>query len=97
MATREEKRAAFAAKLAAMRAKFVAELPERLQPIRAAAERHDHAEVARLAHALRGTGGSYGIDELVALTLNLEDACEAGDAQAVAAGVAAIENACAEL
>jgi histidine phosphotransfer protein HptB len=39
---------------------FVSELPQRLVDIRQAAQGHNWQEVRRLAHQIRGAGGSYG-------------------------------------
>ncbi|MBW8884190.1 MAG: Hpt domain-containing protein [Planctomycetia bacterium] len=46
--------------MAELLAMFVSELPERLVDIRQAAQGHNWQEVRRLAHQLRGAGGSYG-------------------------------------
>jgi histidine phosphotransfer protein HptB len=43
---------------------FVTELPERLANIRMAACAGNLPEVARLAHQLKGAGGSYGFPEI---------------------------------
>ena len=46
--------------MAELLALFVGELPERLADIRQAAQGQNWQEVRRLAHQLRGAGGSYG-------------------------------------
>src|SRR5689334_17450419 len=46
--------------MAELLALFVSELPQRLVDIRQAAQGHNWQEVRRLAHQLRGAGGSYG-------------------------------------
>src|SRR5437867_2051309 len=46
--------------LAELLALFVGELPQRLADIRQAAQGQNWQEVGRLAHQLRGAGGSYG-------------------------------------
>ena len=91
MATRKERRRAFEVKLAGMRAAYVRDLPDRIAAMRASAAAGDYREVARLAHALRGTGGSYGLRELVSPTLALEEACEQSDDDAVREHLDAIE------
>jgi histidine phosphotransfer protein HptB len=46
--------------MAELLALFVSELPDRLADIRQAAQEQNWQEVRRLAHQLRGAGGSYG-------------------------------------
>lgn len=97
MTSREERRRAFAEKLARLRSRYVAELPTRIAEMRRAATAGRWDDVRRIAHAVRGTGGSYGIEPLVQLTLDLEEACGAEDAEAVSERVTALEALCDEL
>src|SRR5437764_10584647 len=51
---------------------FVGELPQRLTDIRQAAQGQNWQEVRRLAHQLRGAGGSYGFPLLSTAAGQLE-------------------------
>ena len=53
---------------------FVAELPGRLSALRRAFETGDRELVGRLAHQLKGAGGSYGFDALTHSAAQLEKA-----------------------
>lgn len=55
-------------------AEFVAELPERFAALEKAAAGQDWQEVRRLAHQLKGSGGSYGFPEITAAAAKVEDA-----------------------
>lgn len=83
--------------LSALRAAFITALPARIEGLRRLAERGALDEVARGGHALRGTGGSHGIDELIPLTLDLEEACSRRDAEAVSTKLSELEALAARL
>ena len=51
---------------------FVDALPERMQGLQVAVERHDLAEARRLAHQLKGAFGSYGFHPLTDVLQQLE-------------------------
>ena len=70
------------ADMAELLALFVGELPERLADIRQAAQGQNWQEVRRLAHQLRGAGGSYGFPLLTAV---------AGQVEAVAQGQTSVQ------
>src|SRR5688572_3776242 len=53
---------------------FVAELPERLARMRSSACADDLPEVGRLAHQLKGAGGSYGFPQISAAAKDVERA-----------------------
>jgi len=59
---------------------FVNELPERLQNIRVAYEALDWERLARLAHQLKGAGGSYGYPDISRLAAEMEAAFRRQDA-----------------
>jgi len=59
--------------MAELLALFVSELPLRLAEIRQAAQGHNLQEVRRLAHQLRGAGGSYGFPLLTTAAARVED------------------------
>ena len=40
---------------------------------------HDYAQVSRIAHRIKGEGGSYGFDTMTELGRSLEDAATARD------------------
>ena len=58
--------------LAELVALFVSELPQRLADIRQAAQDQNWQEVGRLAHQLRGAGGSYGFPPLTLAAQHVE-------------------------
>jgi HPt (histidine-containing phosphotransfer) domain-containing protein len=59
--------------MAELLALFVSELPQRLADIRQAAQGRNWQEVRRLAHQLRGAGGSYGFPLLTMAAARVED------------------------
>ncbi len=58
---------------------FVADLPGRVEQMRAALANGYFQELGRLAHQLKGAGGSYGYPILSDIDKRLEDAAEACD------------------
>jgi PAS domain S-box-containing protein len=67
------------ARLALIVDRFVLQLPARLAEMNEACERGDFAELAALAHWLKGAGGSMGFDALFEPACELEAAAQAGD------------------
>jgi HPt (histidine-containing phosphotransfer) domain-containing protein len=57
---------------------FVNELPARLEQLAWACTSHDWPEVARLAHQLKGAGGSHGFAQLTPYAWKLEQAARDG-------------------
>lgn len=57
---------------------FVDVLPERTAGILAAIDAEDREEVIRLAHQLKGAGGSYGFDEISVRAKVVEDLARGG-------------------
>jgi HPt (histidine-containing phosphotransfer) domain-containing protein len=53
---------------------FVAELPQRFAALEKAAAVQDWQEVRRLAHQLKGSGGSYGFPAITAAAAEVEEA-----------------------
>ena len=72
--------------------RFVQQLGPRLVEMDTAAARGDSAELSRLAHWLKGAGGSMGFDDLFEPARRLEEAAEAGDAPAAAALLAELHR-----
>ena len=66
-------------KLGRIVARFVTQLPTKLDEMDVAAGLTDLAGLAALAHWLKGAGGSMGYDALYEPAKALEDACLAGD------------------
>ena len=62
--------------LAQLVEEFVVELPERLAVLQAAAEKQNWLEVRRLAHQLKGAGGSYGFPAISEAAAWAEDAAK---------------------
>jgi signal transduction histidine kinase/DNA-binding NarL/FixJ family response regulator/HPt (histidine-containing phosphotransfer) domain-containing protein len=80
------------ARLARIVARFVAELPARLERMDAAATASDMEELAAQAHWLKGSGGSMGFDELYEPSLALEHAAKAGDGAVAAQTLAELHR-----
>jgi PAS domain S-box-containing protein len=81
--------------------KFTERLAEQLNAMYRAVASHEHDELRRLAHKLKGAGGSYGYPQLTVVCKALEDAAHAANdpeeivaLDQVAALVHAIKNAC---
>ena len=53
---------------------FVRNLPGYVEKMRAAVERGDHAQAARVCHDLKGTAGGYGFPEISEVAQHLESA-----------------------
>ena len=70
------------AKLGPIALRFVQQLAPKLVEMRTAAASDDHAELARLAHWLKGAGGSMGFDDLFEPSKRLEECAQAGDGPA---------------
>jgi PAS domain S-box-containing protein len=75
------------AKLGRIVERFVAQLPDKLSQMQLAVQRGDFAEVAALAHWLKGAGGSMGYDDLYAPAKTLEDAARREDNAAIGASL----------
>ena len=56
---------------------FVDCLPPRVESLRSSAEEQDWKALGRAAHQLKGSGHSYGFDEVATFAARLEDACQA--------------------
>ncbi len=77
---------------------FVSELAEEVDALRKALMSSDTAELARLAHQLKGSCGSYGFPELSRRAAELERAAKNGASSAVIeTAFAAFEKACASV
>ena len=72
--------------LAEVLGQFVAGLPRQIEAMSLAAKAGRREELQRLAHRLKGAGGSYGYPELTEAARELEGAARAGDVEA--AGIA---------
>jgi signal transduction histidine kinase/DNA-binding NarL/FixJ family response regulator len=75
-------------KLAKVAANFCAQLPGKLSEMEAALRASEHAELAALAHWLKGAGGSVGFDALFEPARELETAAKSGDADQARASLA---------
>jgi PAS domain S-box-containing protein len=80
---------------------FVERLAGQLTAMRKALDEHDHEELRRMAHKLKGAGGSYGFRQLTDVCRVLEDAARAHDSttetaalDTVAAVIHAVERGC---
>ena len=74
---------------------FVEELPQRVARMKRAAGEQDWQEVARLAHQLKGAGGSHGFPQLTDAAWQVERAVrELGPMSAVVQALAGLEGVC---
>ena len=73
---------------------FLADLPRRLANMQRCVVSGNADQLARLAHQLRGTAGSYGFDGLTPLAAALERAARDGDLAKVQNGLESLANAC---
>ena len=81
--------------LAELIATFVSHLPQRLEAMRTALHAAQHAQLASLAHQLKGAAGSYGFPSLSDQAARLEAAARAQDAEGASLALAALSRLCA--
>lgn len=74
-------------RFAAIIEKFVVRLNEQLLVMERAREAKDYAELARLAHWLKGAGGTVGFDVLIEPAQELEASSKVSDARGVDANI----------
>ena len=55
---------------------FVGELPNRVSTLQTHAQDQDWESLRRVAHQLKGSGGSYGFDEISTYAARLEASCK---------------------
>jgi PAS domain S-box-containing protein len=75
-------------------AMFIAQLPQRRQAMREALTHGDMQTLTRLAHQLKGAGGSYGYPSLTAECRMLEACAKAGDTESAALAIRKIDDLC---
>ena len=80
------------AKLGRIAERFVEQLPAKLRQMEAALDRRDMAELAALAHWLKGAGGSMGFDGLFEPAKSLEEAALTSAVQPAAAALAQLRE-----
>jgi len=73
---------------------FVSGLAEKLQSMQQALANGDFETLGRLAHQLKGAGGSYGYPALTDLSKALENTAKAGDAEASGLALAPLAKFC---
>jgi CheY-like chemotaxis protein/HPt (histidine-containing phosphotransfer) domain-containing protein len=76
---------------------FVERLPQQLEALCKALEEERLEDAERLAHRLKGAGGSYGYPTLSAVAKSLEAAAKAHDVGGTAAALAGIQEVCAAI
>ncbi len=64
--------------------KFMANRKKEVVTMREALERQDFDAVRKLAHGMKGAGGSYGFDRVTAMAATIELAAKAGSAAPIA-------------
>lgn len=72
--------------------RFMGNRRRELAAMREAVAKGDYETVRKLAHDIKGAGGSYGFDALSAMAAELEQAATAGQGTNVQAGLAALER-----
>jgi PAS domain S-box-containing protein len=72
---------------------FQQETPERLALMRQLQKKAEYVQLGRLAHTLRGSISTFGAEEAVALTRQVEKAASQGDAAALETALADLEKA----
>jgi len=77
-------------RLRAVARKFAEQMPERMRALAAASQAGELAQVAALAHWLKGTAGSTGYDAFTAPARELEQCAKAGDLEGVRAGIVTV-------
>ncbi len=74
---------------------YVNELPDKLQALQKAADEHDIATLARLAHQLKGSGGGYGFPWITDAAKQLEQSSKAAaDMATLKAQLASLAELC---
>lgn len=75
--------------------RFVAEIPNRVGNLRAAVDGQRFGEAQRLAHQLKGAGGSFGFDAITAAAASVENQCASHETgREFAASMDRLEMAC---
>jgi len=73
---------------------FVTGLAEQLKAMREALANNHHEKVQRLAHRLKGAGGSYGYPLLTEVSKTLEDAAKAQDVEGAGVAISELAKLC---
>jgi HPt (histidine-containing phosphotransfer) domain-containing protein len=73
---------------------FVSCLPERIRAMRNDLSSGSFADLERLAHQLKGAGGSYGYPRLTGLAGSLEEAARVQDGEGAEKVLGELENLC---
>ena len=76
---------------------FLDETPARLQQLRQHLGQNEFPQLARLAHTLRGSISTFGAEEVVALTRQVEQAANQGDRPVITAALDQLDRAVARL
>ena len=82
------------ADLADIISEFVSRLPGRVTAMRETLANRHHEELQRLAHHLKGAGGSYGFPPLTDAARRVEDAAKIGDDEAATLALAELATLC---
>lgn len=72
--------------------KFLKNRQTELQTMTAAASAGDHDTVRKVAHGIKGAGGTYGFHDLSAIGAGLEQAGKRSDASAIEVGLRALAD-----
>lgn len=64
--------------------KFMTNRKKEIVTMREALERNDLEGIRKIAHGMKGAGGSYGFDRVTAMAATIEQAAKAGSAAPIA-------------
>jgi HPt (histidine-containing phosphotransfer) domain-containing protein len=70
-----------------LRAEYIDDLPSQLKAIRAILEIKDYDKIKRHAHRIKGTSGTYGLENIAKHASELEKSAETQDSETVAAAI----------
>ena len=73
---------------------FVSDLPSKLTAMREALANNHHEELQRLAHQLKGAGGSYGYPQLTEVSKTLESAAKIQDVEGAGMALGELSKLC---
>jgi HPt (histidine-containing phosphotransfer) domain-containing protein len=69
---------------------FLADTPAQIVTMRQAFESQDMSTLGRAAHSVAGSSSTFGLEDLRAAVLALEDAAEAGESEKIPASLEAV-------
>ena len=71
---------------------FLDEVPKKIRALQAAVDAGEAAQVARLAHSLKGSSGNIGANSMLDVCRRIDDLAKAGDLERVSPLVATLTS-----